>query len=187
MCDPVTSAILGFAASAASTVVGYEQQVAAAEQQNEYYVANAKRANESAKQQYAQTQQRMLQEQATAAQDKQDAAREGRAAQATALVSAGESGVAGLSVDALLREFTSRTSNYKDRVDQQTEWSMAQLNNEMKGIKAQADDRINSVQRAAKPSFFDAGLRIATAGLDSYSGYKAAVRQAKYDKMNGIE
>lgn len=184
MCDVL--AAVGFALSAASQIVSYQGQVAAAEQQNQYYVENAQRANESAKQQYAQTQQRMLQEQDSAALDKQDARREGLAAQATAQVAAGESGVAGLSVDALLREFTSRTSNYTDRVDQQTEWSMLQLNNEMKGIKANAEDRINSVQRAAKPSFIDAGLRIASAGLDSYSGYKDRQRQAKYDKANGI-
>ena len=81
-------------------------------------------------------------------------------------------GVSGLSVDALMAEFDGRAAEYEDRVDQNTEWTMAQLNNEMKGIRANAEDRINSVQQAAKPSFFDAGLRIAGKGLDSYNGFE---------------
>jgi len=42
----------------------------------------------------------------------------------------------------------------------------------MKGQQAQATDRINSVQRAPRPSFLDAGLRIIGSGLDAYSTYQ---------------
>jgi hypothetical protein len=170
MCDPI--AIAGFAISAASSVAGYMGQVQQAEQQNQLYRENAQRANENAKQQYYDTQQRMFQEQAAAAADKADVARDGRDARATAVVAAGESGVSGLSVDGLLAEFYGREATYNDRIDQQTEWTMDQYNREMRGVKANAEDRIASVQRAAKPTFFDAGLRILGGGLDAYSGYK---------------
>ena len=170
MCDPLS--MIGFGIAAASQVVSYQGQAVAAEQQNQLYRDNAARANQSARDQMFQTQQRMLQEQEAAASEKIDTSREARAAKATASVAAGESGVTGLSVDALMREFDGRAAEANDRIDQNTEWSMTQLNNEMKGIRANTEDRINSVQRAAKPSFWDAGLRIAGAGLDSYSSSK---------------
>jgi hypothetical protein len=163
--------MIGFAIGAAQQVVSYQGQVQAANEQNRMYAENAARANQSARDQMFQTQQRMLQEQASAANEKIDVQREARAAKATAMTAAGESGVSGLSVDALLAEFDGRQAEYEDRIDQNTEWTMTQLNNEMKGIRSNAEDRINSVQRAAKPSFFDAGLRIAGVGLDSYNAY----------------
>jgi len=79
--------------------------------------------------------------------------------------------VTGLSVDALLAEYDGRASKANDRIDENTDWTMSQLNTEMKSIQTNAQDRINSVQRAAKPSFFDAGLRIAAAGMDETKGY----------------
>lgn len=173
MCDPLS--LIGLGVSALTEVVSYQGQVAAAEQQNQLYRDNAARANQNARDQMFQTQQRMLQEQEAAATEKIDNSREARAAKATASAAAGEAGVTGLSVDALMREFDGRAAEANDRIDQNTEWSMTQLNNEMKGVRANAEDRINSVQRAAKPSFWDAGLRIAGAGLKSHSD--AAWRQ----------
>lgn len=172
MCDLVSA--LTLAVSVASTAVGYEQQ-------SEAYNANVEASNDAAKVQYFQTQQQMIQQQEAAAVDKMDVAKQGRAAAATAEVNAGEAGISGLSVDGLLREFAGKTANYNDRTDQQTEWSMAQLNNQMKGIKAQAQSRINSVQA---PSFLDAGLRIAGAGLDSVSSH---YQRAATAQQNGRE
>lgn len=168
MCvDPIS--MIGFTIGAAQQVFSYAGQVDAANEQNRMYAENAARANRNAQDQMFQTQQRMLQEQASAENEKFDLQREAREAKATAYAAAGESGVSGLSVDALLAEFDGRAAEGKDRIDQNTEWTMNQLNNEIKGIRSNAEDRINSIQRASKPSFFDAGLRIAGAGVDAYS------------------
>jgi hypothetical protein len=164
--------MIGFAIGGIQQAVSYAGEVSAANEQNRMYAENAARANQRARDQMFQTQQRMLQEQASTANEKIDVQREARAAKATAMTAAGESGVSGLSVDALLAEFDGRQAEYEDRIDQNTEWTLTQLNNEMKGIRSNAEDRINSVQRAAKPSFFDAGLRIAGAGLNSYNSYE---------------
>jgi hypothetical protein len=164
--------MIGFAIGGIQQAFSYAGDVSAANEQNRMYAENAARANQSARDQMFQTQQRMLQEQASAANEKIDVEREARAAKATAMTAAGESGVSGLSVDALLAEFDGRQAEYEDRIDQNTEWTLTQLNNEMKGIRSNAEDRINSIQRAAKPSFFDAGLRIAGAGLNSYNSYE---------------
>ncbi|MBD9558450.1 hypothetical protein [Ensifer sp. ENS03] len=169
--------MIGLAVSAATAGVSHVADIASAKEQNQLYRENAKRANENARQQMFDTQQRMIQEQEAGAAEKIDTMREAREARATAEAAAGEANVSGLSVEALMREFSGREASFNDRVDQNTDWSLRQLNNEMKGIRANAEDRINSVQRAAKPSFFDAGLRIAGAGLDQYS--EAAERQRK--------
>ncbi|MGR9178449.1 virion core protein, T7 gp14 family [Rhizobium leguminosarum] len=177
MCDP--GSMIGLAVGAATQAFQYRSDVAAAEEQNKLYRQNAARANQNARDQMFQTQQRMLQEQEKAGAEEADNLRDAREAKATATVAAGESGVSGLSVDALLAEFDGRAATANDRIDQNTDWTLSQLNNEMKGIRSNAEDRINSVQRAAKPSFFDAGLRIAGKGIDSYNDYKRAEHEAR--------
>ncbi|MFB2563650.1 hypothetical protein [Rhizobium sp. IMFF44] len=174
MCDPLT--MIGFAIGAAGQVMSYQAERAAANQQNQLYRDNAARANQNARDQMFQTQQRMLQEEEKASDEKADTLRQARAAKATATVAAGEAGVSGLSVAALLAEFDGRAAAANDRTDQNTEWTLTQLNNEMKGIRANAEDRINSVQRAATPSFFNTGLKIAGGGLDSYNSFKVKQR-----------
>lgn len=176
MCDLI--GIVGLAISAASSVAGYMGQVQAAKDQNQMYRQNAENANKSAINKYTLMQQRMVQEQQAAGEEKIEAAREARAARATAAVAASDANVSGLSVQGLMQEFYGREGSYRASVDRQTEWSLNQMNQEMKGVQAEARDRIDSVQRARRPSFFDAALRIAGAGFDSYSGYVDRQRTA---------
>lgn len=171
MCDPISMALTSLAVGAAQSVAQYQAESAAAAQQNAYYRDNAARANKAAQEQMFQTQQRMLQEQEAGADEKIKNMRDARADRASATVAAGESGVSGLSVDALLREFSINESQANDAVDRNTELSLNQLQNEITGIRSNAEARINGVQRAASPSFFNTGLSIAAKGLDSYSMY----------------
>jgi len=174
MCDPVSLA--GFAISAASSVVGFMGQQQQAAQQDALYKQNRANALRAFEDKQVATNWRMIQEQESAATEKQDVALQSRAAQASARVAAGEAGVSGLSVDALLGDIVGRTSRYNDRIDQQTDWTVAQLQQEKKGQAAQAVDRINSVPRGTKPSFIDAGLRIGAAGLNAYTDYQKRSR-----------
>jgi hypothetical protein len=170
MCDPIS--MIGLAIGAATQVVGYQAEAAAAEQQNVYYRQNAANANAAARQEQFDTQQRMLQEQEAAAAEKIDIMKEHRAARAKAEVAAGEAGVSGVSVDALMRDIMAQQSNAIDRVDQQTEWSLNQLNREMRAIRTRNQDRINGVQRSAAPSFVSTGLAIGSTALSSFNDYK---------------
>lgn len=172
MCGPLMTAVGGFLISAAQTVVGFVGQQQAAAAQAAYYNDNAKRANEDMKRGYISTQRRMIQEEAAAAGERQEVAREGRAARAKAITAAGEAGVSGLSVDALLADYYGREAEFMDRSHQQVEWTHQQLTDSMYGLRSQAEDRINSVQKPVKPSFIDAGLRIAGAGMNAYTNYK---------------
>jgi hypothetical protein len=104
--------------------------------------------------------------------DKFDTVLRTRKARATNMVAAGEAGLSGLSVEALMRDFASQEARYDDRVDQQTGGSLAKIQNEKRGLGYQTVDRINSVPRARKPSFVDAGLKVAAGAVDSFSSYK---------------
>ena len=183
MCPPVVVAVAGLAISAASAAMSYVQGQNAAKAQSQayqqQYQQNTQSAQKAAVQQYAAVDQRMLQEQAAADVEKDQSALEARKAAATTRVAAGEAGISGLSVDALLSDIYGQSAKYNDQVDQNTEWTAQQLQREKEGVKAQTVDRINSVQKPTiqRPNFIDLGLRIGGAAVNSYSSYKQMTKK----------
>lgn len=169
MCDPITMAatVLG----AAQTAIGYAGERKAAATQNAMVRENQKAANANLVREYADVQTRQIQEEDAAAVQKQDISREARAARATTMAAAGEAGVSGLSVDALLADVYGKEATAKDRISQNSGFTTANLTREMDGLKAKAQDRINSMPWATGPSPFAAALKIGGVGLDSYNRY----------------
>jgi len=155
----------------AQTVTGYigERQAAAA--QNAMARENQKAANANLVREYADVQTRQIQEEDAAAVQKQDISREARAARATTMAAAGEAGVSGLSVDALLADVYGKEATAKDRISQNSGFTTSNLTREMDGLKAKAQDRINSMPWATGPSPFAAALKIGGVGLESYNRY----------------
>jgi len=168
--------VASFVIGAGQSVLEFSAQTQAANEQNRYYEENRQNALRSFENQQNQSVLRQSQENEAAAQQKFDASLENRRAQATAKVAAGEAGVSGLSVEAIQRDIASGAARYGDRVDQQTEWTQAQLQAQKAGQSYQAVDRINSVRKANKPSFLATGLKIAASGVNAYSGYRTATR-----------
>lgn len=171
MCNPLILAAATFAVSAASAVSSHVSQVQQAKTQDAIYQRNARAANEAAIQDYANLGLRQQQEQIAGEQERQQSTLEARQAAATTRVAAGEAGISGLSVNALLMDIYGQDARYRDSVRQQEEWTVDQLQREKEGVKASAIDRTNSVQPGQRPSFVDLGLRIGAAGLDSYNTY----------------
>lgn len=160
------------AIGAGSAVSSHMAQTRQANEQNAMHARNRANALASHGHTNVALGNRQIQEMDAANAEKFETALEGNRARATAKVAAGESGVSGLSVDGLLRDFYGREGRYNDRVDQNTEWTTNQLQLEKTSSGLQTVDRINSVPTAKRPSFLDAGLRIAGAGLDSFAAYK---------------
>jgi hypothetical protein len=171
MCDIIS--MIGFGLSAASTAAGFVEAQNQAAAQNAMVRQNQEAAQENLRREYAATQTRQIQEEDAAAVQKQDISREARAARATAMTSAGESGVTGLSVDALLADIYGKEATAKDRISMNTGFTTQQLTAEMDGLKAKAKDRINSMPWANSPSPFAAALKIGGAGLGAYTDYKS--------------
>jgi outer membrane PBP1 activator LpoA protein len=173
MCvDPITMAVASFAMSAASQVVGFQAQGQQYEAQQQHYENNRAAANKAAVETYASTQNRILQEQAAASDEAQKLNIESAKGRATAHVAAGEAGVAGLSVDALIGDFYGQQGRYERTLDNNLQMQSDYLRGEMDATTAQAEGRINSVDQGTPPSFADAALRIVGGGLDAYTGYR---------------
>ncbi len=174
MCDPITMAatVLG----TAQTAIGYAVERKAAAAQNAMVRENQKAANANLVREYADVQTRQIQEEDAAAVQKQDISREARAARATTMAAAGEAGVSGLSVDALLADVYGKEATAKDRISQNSGFTTSNLTREMDGLKAKAQDRINSMPWATGPSPFAAVLKIGGVGLEGYNSYVKSKR-----------
>lgn len=172
MCEPLTLTAAAFGVlQTGMEFIGAQQQ---AKQQNDMVRQNQRAANENLVREYADVQTRQIQEEDAAAVQKQDLSREARAARATTVAAAGEAGVSGLSVDALLADVYGKEATAKDRISQNTGFTTENLTREMDGLKAKAKDRINSMPWASGPSPFAAALKIGSIGLDGYSRYAKA-------------
>lgn len=165
MCEPTTIAAMSFALSAATTAVGYVGQMQQASAQEQMYQQNRESSIKSMELGWTQNNNRIMQEREAAALEKANAARETRAAEATAKVAAAEAGVSGLSVDQLLGDINGNYGRYASGIDTQTDWTVSQLQMEQRGVRAAGIDRINSAPRGRKPSLFGAALQIGAAGL----------------------
>ncbi|WP_143750582.1 hypothetical protein [Mesorhizobium sp. WSM4312] len=167
-------AVAQFAMSAASTAVGFMGQQQQYEAQQQYYKNNRDAANKAAVNTYATNQNRALQERKAASQQQQDLNTEALKGRGTAEVAAGEAGVTGLSVDALIADYYGQQGRYERTLDNNYQMNADYLRGEMDSTQAQAEGRINSVQQGQKPSFADAAIRILGGGLDAYGGYQRA-------------
>lgn len=170
MCIGATAmAVAQFAISAASTVAGFVQQQNEADAQNERYRDNALAANKAAATKYASQQNRALQERKAAGQEQEKLQTQGLKARSTAEVAAGQAGVTGLSVDALLADFYGQEGRHERTLDTNYQMQADYLRGELDATQSQAESRINSVQQAEGPSFAGAAIRILGSGLDAFS------------------
>jgi hypothetical protein len=170
MCDPISAVtLIGAGISAVNTITGAlgqdqrsaETKKAALEAQRLENVALARRAH---------------QEQRAATQTIMQADRQAREADALARVSAGEAGVAGASVDALLADIERDRLEFGTSVGQDLDDSQKQIELEKRGAAARAQNRIN----AAPPSDpLGTALKIGGAGLDAGSQYLSRLPQIR--------
>lgn len=176
MCDPISLAVGTFVVGAASSVVSYQQQSYAAEQQNQYYEINRRNAENAAADEDLQLQLRQRQEEEKAGAERFDNALETRAKARHAEAAAGEAGVTGLSVDGLIADIYNSGGRSADRIATNEQMSLQQLNLERQGVRTRMSDRINSARRGTAPSGLALGLNIANAGLSSAGGYRRMTR-----------
>ncbi|MEJ5084947.1 hypothetical protein [Brucella pseudogrignonensis] len=175
----VGMAIAQFAISAATTVMSFGAEQAAYKAQQQQYENNRIEANKAATDNYAATQLRMQQEQKAASQELQKTQTEAAQARATAQVAAGEAGVSGLSVDALIGDFYNQEGQYERTLDNNMQMQADALRADMDGTMHQTASRINSVSQGQKPSFAGAAVRILSGGLESYGTYQRYKTAAK--------
>jgi len=191
MCDPISAtigtAIVGKTAAAgmsavalgtigASTVAGiasplmsYAGQRQQAKAQAAYQAQSAAAERQRALQEQSSIRMRQAQEQEATARELEQVSRKSQEALARARVSAGEAGVAGASVQALMDDYTRQEAGYRAATLRQQEMSAlgTQLGLEQAGLASQ--QRLISInQPISKPSFLTAGLEAVSGGLSGY-------------------
>lgn len=189
MCDPASGiALASFAIGTASSYMQYQSQVNYANEQGEAQ-AQAIRDQQAYQQKLQQLEvqrsmteanairTRQLQEQQAMARERQKVSQAGTAQRATAIVSAGEAGVSGLSVDALLADFKMQELSYQESIyaEQKNKdaYYMQQLDqNRMQSAYNIAElNRPITSQPIASPSGLAFGIGVAGQALGSYKDF----------------
>ena len=166
MCPPIIAAGLGIASMGAQvmgqrqmakTQAKVQKNASAAERQRYLHEVSSMRLQQG-------------QEQVAAAQRIQESTRKAREARSTARVSAGEAGVAGLSVDALINDLTREEASYNFATQQQTQ--MNDVNRSLR-LRDAGLGFTNNMLRINKPieqpNYLGAALDGAQTGLSTYS------------------
>jgi len=143
------------------------------EAQNETIRQNSALANAAYINDTKQLQNRQAEEAAAAAAREHGVQIEAAKTVSTATTAAGEAGVSGLSVNALLTDYTRQEVDYRFQSQTQLENQRNQTEAELRGAEMQAQGRVSSVkpyiaQPVSYPSLMGAALRV---GADSFSAY----------------
>ncbi|MCK0197063.1 hypothetical protein MWN34_09075 [Ancylobacter sp. 6x-1] len=158
------------AIAAASSLVSYVGAAQQAKAQNQYYAQNAAAAQEAAVNQYAALGHKQEQERKAASLDLQQSNLEALKARSTTATGAGEAGVSGLSVDALIGDIFAQQGRKTEAITSNYAMTSDSIRAQMDEVQAQATSRINSVQRAASPNPLAYIVQGASNGLAIASG-----------------
>jgi len=176
MCDPVT------AITAVSTGVGFIQQSQSAQASRRAADRATDLAEEAALDRAANLSSRQRAARESAAADVDQVVRQSRQAQGQAAVAAAESGAAGNSVAALLRDFQRQELEFETRTIRNLRTD--DLNAELEGraISRQTEGRLQQIQAntVQRPNFLNALLRIGGSAIEQNT-----LRQQRLDAAGG--
>ena len=170
-----TAATTAMSASTALQIAGTAVSFAGQQSQGRASQRLADQGAESALKAYeiqtGQAFRRLVQERMAAAQEISEVARQSRRAQSTATVSAGEAGVGGKSVDALLDDFERQELFYAEDVRTNLGFTEANIQDQLESFRVGAQGRIQGLQSRViqRPSFLGAALRIGGQVADYYA------------------
>ena len=169
MCPPIIAAGLGIASMGAQ-VMGQNQMAKA-------QAKAQKNASAAERQRYLQEVSSMRiqqgQEQVAAAQKINESARKAREARATARVSAGEAGVAGLSVDALINDLTKQEAEYSFATQQQLEMNDVGRTMQLENAGLSFTNNMLRINKPIEqPDYLGAAISGAQTGMSTYSTLK---------------
>lgn len=167
MCiEPTTMLAIASAASTVATVNAQQEAAKAQEQANRRQYENTMRAMAA---NVNQTNAEHMQQREASMQKLEENNLAATAAKATAQTSAGESGISGLSVDALMADLGTKQNRFDSSVTTNYQNAEMAINNQRENIGINAASQINQLKTPAMPDYFGAALRIGDA---AYRGSK---------------
>ncbi|WP_052063893.1 virion core protein, T7 gp14 family [Nitrincola sp. A-D6] len=170
MCEPI--AIASFALSAGSSLMAGQAQDEQAAAQSRANYNSAVTNNAMLVADYQQQGIRQQQEGQAAISEQAENSLEALRNKASMATSAGESGVGGASVNALLADLTRQNANRNQTVEQNLTNVRQQVAYENKTNHSSAKARNSSMPKPQRNNWAATGLQIAGAGISSYGQYK---------------
>lgn len=173
MCNPAAF-VIGLTSMMGEAVAHSQAKANARVQekyQNQVYEMTKEAAAANAARQYQALYMRQQQEESAAAQAIDRTVRQAAAAQATARVTAGESGAAGQSVSALMNEYRRQELGFETTTIRNKTWAAAQTQLNAEAIRANQQAQVASAmpRPIEQPNFLGAMLRIAGHGANAYA------------------
>jgi len=167
MCDPISIATTVLSAvSAGAQYSGQRQQ---AKQQMAYQRQASIAEQKRAQQEQQSIRMRQGQENEATAREINEMSKKAREAVATAKVSAGEAGVSGLSVDALLTDYENQSLAYNMGLTRQQEMKDVQTGLALTDAGFRTMNNQIGINRPVnRPSFLEGALSVASSGLSGY-------------------
>jgi hypothetical protein len=178
MCEPISISLAIGALTAATSAVGQKQQADAQEKQQ-------KLASQQERQRYLEEvtslRQQQAQEQVARSQRLQEAEVKGKEAKASAVVAAGEGGVAGLSVEALVANISRKEATYAFSEQKQAEMMNTARTMELQSAGSGYQRNMLSINKPiTQPNYVNAALEGVQSGMSVYSaGQKAGLTTPK--------
>ncbi|MBV54166.1 MAG: hypothetical protein CL816_08970 [Coxiellaceae bacterium] len=173
MCDPVSLGIASLAVGATSAGASFVGQRQQAKAQSAYQRQASIAEQQRALQEQRSIRMRQGQEKEATNREINEMSKKAREAVSTAQVSAGEAGVSGLSVDALLQDYENQSLAYNMGLTRQQEMRDVQTGLALTdaGFRT-VNNQIGINRIVSKPGFLEGGLRVASSGLSGFaSGY----------------
>lgn len=167
MCEPTTILAIASVASTVGSLAAQSQAADAQAATNQRQYENTMRAY---RENVNQTNLMQQQEREGSMQKLEENNMAARAAQSRATVAAGENGISGLSVDALLGDMSFQQNRYNSSINTNFDRAETAIMAQRENVYANAASQINGLQTPAAPDYLGAGLKIAGA----YNNYSKA-------------
>ena len=171
MCDPVSIGMAVF--GTLSAVASHQQASSQAKLQTKIHQMNQASALRDMQLQYADSGIREQQEREAAAERAQERRRMALIEAGRASAAIGESGAAGLTMGALMRDVLGQAARDVTNINTNREWTLDQLKREREGVRSSGISRMSSTAPGVGPSRLATALRIGSVALDSYAYHKA--------------
>tara|TARA_R110002153_G_C13328494_1_gene497667 strand:- start:5836 stop:6384 length:549 start_codon:yes stop_codon:yes gene_type:complete len=172
--DPMT------AITVAQGIQGFLNERKEAQAQQAFYNANRQRAVQARDLKIQSLNERLIQEGEAIAAKKMQLSIEALKRQEAVVVTAGEAGVTGSSVDALYNDFVAQRLRGDDTLTQNANAIERQIALERRGANAEAENRINSVRQGQQPSFLAHAASTAGSATATYYGGLSETEQTAF-------
>jgi hypothetical protein len=171
MCEPLT--IASAAMGIMGTAVQYQEGKANAKAQSAVNKQNYETTMQAYRDNHAELQYQNQQEWSSAQSQATQSALETRQVESSARVAAGESGIMGASVDALMRDIGGQGANNQSNIYANYLSENRAISGQLRNERNRTASTVSGLAPVKGPNGFAAALKIGSQAVDSYSSYKS--------------